>query len=137
MNQAFSTIAVFQYSSEAQVIKGRIEAEGIETFLMDNHTIDTDPLVSNAIGGVKLNVRKKNEAAAREVLESINRYSLTDEGQEIHCSRCESSKVELLTNVRDLRSLMFFLFFFLISALPIYVRYQYHCENCGNKYNLK
>lgn len=72
MNQAFSTIAVFQYSSEAQVIKGRFEAEGIEVFLMDNHTIDTDPLVSNAIGGVKLNVRKENEAAALEVMESIN-----------------------------------------------------------------
>ncbi len=53
-NEIFSTVAVFQYSSEAQIIKGRLESDGIEVFLADNLTIDTDPLVSNAIGGVKL-----------------------------------------------------------------------------------
>ncbi|NJW54799.1 DUF2007 domain-containing protein, partial [Salinimicrobium sp. CDJ15-91] len=59
MKEIFSTVAVFQYSAEAQIIKGRLESEGINSFLVDNHTIDTDPLVSNAIGGVKLKVQKE------------------------------------------------------------------------------
>ena len=54
MSETFKTIAKFQYSAEALIVKGRLEAEGIQVFLTDNHTIDTDPLVSNAIGGVKL-----------------------------------------------------------------------------------
>ena len=46
MSETFKTIARFQYSSEAQIIKGRLEADGIQVFLSDNLTIDTDPLVS-------------------------------------------------------------------------------------------
>ena len=56
MKDSFTTIAVFQYSAEAQIIKGRLEAENINVFLADEYTVDTDPLVSNAIGGVKLQV---------------------------------------------------------------------------------
>ncbi len=52
MENTFIKVASFQYSSEAMIIKGRLEAEGIEVFMKDNNTIDTDPLVSNAIGGV-------------------------------------------------------------------------------------
>ena len=38
---AFVTIAKYQYSSEAQIAKGRLEADGIDVFLADNLTIDT------------------------------------------------------------------------------------------------
>ncbi|GHA45115.1 hypothetical protein GCM10007103_27900 [Salinimicrobium marinum] len=137
MNEAFTTIAIFQYSSEALIVKGRFEAEGIETFLRDQHTIDTDPLVSNAIGGVKLNIRREDEAKALEVLESINRYSLDDTGVAITCPKCGSKKVDLQSNVKDVKSLMFFMFSFLLYVLPIYIKYEYRCENCKNKFNLK
>ena len=50
----FRKIASFQYSSEAIIYKGRLESEGIAVFMRDNFTIDTDPLVSNAVGGVKI-----------------------------------------------------------------------------------
>lgn len=137
MNETFSRVTVLQYSAEAQIIKGRLEAEGIEVFLADNHTIDTDPLVSNAIGGVKIFVRKENEKKALEVLESINKYSLNDEGVEILCPKCNSSKVEYMSNIRNLKSLFFFMFSFLLTVLPIYIKYEYRCENCKNKFNLK
>ena len=77
-DEIFSTVASFQYSSEAQIVKGRLEAEGIRVFLSDNLTIDTDPLVSNAIGGVKLKVRFEDEDDAISILKSINRYSIDD-----------------------------------------------------------
>ena len=51
-NDIFTKIGQYQYSSEAFIYKGKLEAEGIEVFVRDNHTVDTDPLVSNAIGGV-------------------------------------------------------------------------------------
>ncbi len=136
MNETFSKIAVFQYSSEAQIIKSRLEAEGIEVFLNDQFTVDTDPLVSNAIGGIKLNVWKEDEAEAMEILKSISEYSLDDDGHEIECPMCGSSKVELFTNVRGFKSLFFFLFSFLTTALPIYTRYEYRCETCKQKFNL-
>ena len=67
MEQLFTTIAVFTYCSEAKIIKGRLESEGIEVFLSDELTIDTDPLVSNAIGGVKLKVFTENVEKANKI----------------------------------------------------------------------
>lgn len=136
MKETFSKIAVFQYSSEAQIIKSRLEAEGIEVFLNDQFTVDTDPLVSNAIGGVKLKVWQEDEDKAREILKTISEYSLDDNGQELECPICGSSKVELFTNVRGFKSMFFFLFSFFTTALPIYTRYEYRCETCKQKFNL-
>jgi len=136
MKETFSKIAVFQYSSEAQIIKSRLEAEGIEVFLYDQFTVDTDPLVSNAIGGVKLKVWQEDEDKAMKILRSISDYSLDNNGHEIECPVCGSPKVELFTNVRGLKSMFFFLFSFLTTALPIYTRYEYRCETCKQKFNL-
>lgn len=137
MNDRFSTVEIFQYSAEAQIIKGRLEAEGIETFLVDNHTVDTDPLVSNAIGGVKLKVRREDENKALQVLESISKYSVDDEGEQITCPKCHGEKVELFTSVKSVKSFFFFCISFLVNVLPMHIRREYHCTTCNNKFELK
>src|SRR5690606_14859235 len=104
MKEKFSKIAVFQYSSEAQIVKSRLEAEGIQVFLYDQFTVDTDPLVSNAIGGVKLKVWAEDEAEALRILKSISEYSLDGTGQEIECPICGSQKTQLSTSVQDVKS---------------------------------
>jgi DNA-directed RNA polymerase subunit RPC12/RpoP len=136
MKETFSKIAVFQYSSEAQIIKSRLEAEGIEVFLNDQFTIETDPLVSNAIGGIKLKVWQEDEDKAREILKTISEYSLDDNGQEIECPVCGSYKVDLFSNVRGFKSMFYFLFSFFTAALPRSTRYEYRCETCKQKFNL-
>lgn len=136
MTEIFSTVGVFEYSAEAQIIKGRLEAEGIETYLADNHTIDTDPLVSNAIGGVKLKVRKEDEEKAIQVLASISKYSVDDEGRQITCPKCHSEKVQIFTSVKGVRSFFFFGLSFLTNALPIFIKREFHCESCNNKFKL-
>ena len=133
--ELFSTVAVFQYSSEAQIIKGRLEAEGIAVFLSDNLTIDTDPLVSNAIGGVKLRVQTIDKAAALAVLKSINRYSIDDEGKAMRCPNCKSEKVDYFTNVKDFKSLAHFIFGLVMGVFPFYTKYEYRCESCKTKFN--
>ena len=135
-DEIFSTVASFQYSSEAQIVKGRLEAEGIRVFLSDNLTIDTDPLVSNAIGGVKLKVRFEDEDDAISILKSINRYSIDDQGNEVVCPNCNSKKVDYFTNVKDFKSLISFLVGFIFGVLPFYTKYEYRCENCKNKFNI-
>src|SRR5690554_6280681 len=100
MTETFKTIARFQYSSEAQIIKGRLEAEGIDVFLSDYLTIDTDPLISNAIGGVKLKVYSYQSEEAINILESIRTYSIDDEGNSINCPNCQSQKIELFSTIK-------------------------------------
>lgn len=136
MKNTFSKIAVFTYSSEAQIIKSRLEAEGIEVFLFDQFTVDTDPLVSNAIGGIKLKVWAEDEERALKILETISEYSLDDQGLEIDCPICGSSRVELYKDVRDLKSFFVYIssFFRKKSAVPR--RYEYHCNYCKQNFDL-
>ncbi|MGS2763415.1 putative signal transducing protein [Sinomicrobium sp. M5D2P9] len=136
MRDTFITVATFQYSSEALVIKGRLEAEGVEVVMADHHTIDVDPLISNAIGGVKLKVRGEDRDKALRILKMIRKYSLDDEGNTIQCPNCNSDKVEYFTNVTDFKSFISFLFGFLFGALPFYVKYEYRCEVCKKKFNV-
>tara|TARA_R110001606_G_scaffold202278_1_gene350314 strand:- start:128 stop:541 length:414 start_codon:yes stop_codon:yes gene_type:complete len=137
MSDTFKTIARFQYSTEAQIIKGRLEAEGIQVFLSDNLTIDTDPLVSNAIGGVKLKVLSTDALKAQHILETIKKYSIDDEGDTINCPNCDSEKIDLFSTIKDAKSLFWFIFGVLFSSLPFYTRHKYKCEDCKTEFDLK
>ena len=137
MKDTFKTIARFQYSAEAQIIKGRLEAENIQVFLADNVTIDTDPLVSNAIGGVKLKVLSSQTEKAEEILNSIKKYSVDDDGEAINCPSCHNSKVELFSTIKDFKSLWAFIIGFLSGTLPFHAKYKYRCEYCKTEFDLK
>ena len=130
MENTFVTVARFQYSTEAQIIKGRLEADGIAVFLKDNITIDTDPLVSHAIGGIKLNVLAKDEVKAKAILESISAYALDDEGKAMVCPNCDSTQVSLYSTLKDFKSFFHFILGCITGTLPFSARYQYKCENC-------
>jgi Putative prokaryotic signal transducing protein len=137
MQDTFVTIARYPYSTEAQIVKGRLEADGIEVFLRDNITIDTDPLVSQAIGGVKLKVLAKDEKAAREILDSIKSYSIDDDGKPVTCPNCNNQHVSLYSTITDLKSFMSFFIGFLFGTLPFSTRYQYKCEDCKVDFPVK
>ncbi|WP_417196970.1 DUF2007 domain-containing protein [Bizionia sp.] len=137
MEDTFKTITVFQYTTEAEIIKGRLEAEGIEVFLTDYTTIDTNPIVSNAIGGVKLKVYTEQEAEAIAILKSISSYSLDDDGHAIHCPNCQETKIELFSTIKDLKSFMAFLVGFVFGTLPFHTRYNYRCEHCKTEFPLE
>lgn len=136
MSDTFKTIARFQYSTEAQIIKGRLEAEGIPVFLFDHLTIDTDPLVSNAIGGVKLKVLAHDALKAQYILNSIHKYSLDDSGNPIYCPNCKSEAINLFSTIKDLKSFLAFLFGFISGTLPFYFKDKYKCEACHHEFNI-
>jgi len=137
MSQIFKTIAKFQYSAEAQIIKGRLESEGIQAFLSDNITIDTDPLVSNAIGGVKLKVLATDALEAQHILDSIKKYSIDDEGNPVQCPQCDSEEVAMFSTIKDFKSFFAFLFGFLFGTLPFYSKDKYKCDNCNTEFDIK
>lgn len=137
MSNTFKTIARFQYSTEAQIIKGRLEADGIQVFLSDNLTIDTDPLVSNAIGGVKLKVLSQDALKAQHILDSIKKYSIDDDGNTINCPNCDSKNVELFSTIKDAKSLFWFIFGVLFSSLPFYTKHKYRCDVCKTEFDIK
>lgn len=136
-SEKFKKVATYQYSSEAIIFKGKLESEGIEVFMRDNLTIDTDPLVSNAIGGVKLYVASADYQRAIAILDEISKYTLNNEGELISCPNCKEKKIQLLSVVDDAKSFFSMLLALLFAVLPFYVKRKYKCDACGYQFEVK
>lgn len=137
MNKSLVLIATYTYSSEALIVKGKLESEGIVVYMFDNVTIDTDPLVSNAIGGVKLLVDKENEEKAIEILNQISKYSMSNNGTLIKCPYCREQKAQMITSLSNAKSIFAFITSLFFAVLPFYTKYTYKCNNCNKEFNIK
>lgn len=126
----FQKIATFQYSSEAIIFKGKLESEGIEVFMRDNNTVDSNPLYSNAVGGVKLFVKNDDFDKATDIFSNISQYSLDDNKKLIKCPKCGAEQIDMVTSIKDLKSFLVFLFSVFLIAIPFYSKHKYKCDNC-------
>lgn len=133
---SLATIATFSYPTQAHILRTRLEAEGIETFIADELTITGNWLYSNAVGGVKLQVRESDMARAREILnqESVSAEmtdaELDDEEQQWVCPRCQSPRVHYEKyHIR----LVFLSWLILHFPIPILKR-KWRCTDCGHEW---
>lgn len=134
MKEDFKLVKSYQYSSEAQIFCGKLESEGIEVYLRDNHIVDSNPIWSNAVGGVKLFVKEEDFKKANEILSAVSRYSLDEKNNLIKCPNCGAEKVEMITSIRDARSLIAFVFSLLFGVIPFYSKYRYKCSYCKTEF---
>ncbi len=67
LEQLITIITVF-HPQQLAIIRAHLEAEGIECFIQDELTIQVNPFYSNAIGGVKLQIRESDKERASEIL---------------------------------------------------------------------
>ncbi|NUQ24846.1 MAG: hypothetical protein HUU34_12915 [Saprospiraceae bacterium] len=75
-------IASFAYPTDPVYILlvARLRHEGIEHAMADEITINADPLLSQAIGGVKVKVDPADAVRAREIYEAILQEQQQDDG---------------------------------------------------------
>ncbi len=121
MEEKFSTIAAFDYPADVQIIKGRLESEGIPVFLKDENTLNSDPIISNAIGGVKLQVYTKDKERALKIYNEIRAYAIDNQGSPIVCPNCKAKKSEVYYGRKGLFYKLF----------PFFEKRKYKCLNCG------
>ena len=121
MNDNYTILDVFEYSAEASVMKAKLDSEGIKTMFMDEKTIDSDPLLSQAIGGVKLLVLKEHLAKAIEIYNEIRTYVKKENGEDMICPSCQSNWI-LVAPLR--RKNIFFMLF------PFFERKRHICNKC-------
>lgn len=120
MEEKFYTLASFEYVADVQIVKGKLESEGIAVFLRDENTLNSDPLISNAIGGVKLQVYTKDVERAKEIYNQIRAYALDDFGQPIVCPNCKAQKSEAYYERKGIFYKLF----------PFFEKRKYKCLNC-------
>lgn len=136
MEDVFELIGSYQYSSEAIIIKGKLESEGVKVFMRDNNTVDANPLYSNAVGGVKLFVNNNDYLKAKDIISQVSPYSLDDNSKLLKCPNCEAEQIDMVTSVKDLKSLFTFIFSTLfLGTLPFYSKHKYKCNKCNFEFN--
>jgi Putative prokaryotic signal transducing protein len=68
MSDDFVTVCTSQFASEAESVKLLLEQEGIETFIADANLVNTNWFLGPAVGYIKVQVPRSQEAAALEIL---------------------------------------------------------------------
>ncbi|RZJ73291.1 DUF2007 domain-containing protein [Flavobacterium sp.] len=133
----FAFLSSYTYSSEAQIFKGLLESRGIDVFVRDNHTVDADPLVSNAVGGVKLFVKSEDFESAKAVLSEVTQFSIDENGEQVECPKCHEHKVEMVTSAREKKTLLALIGSALLGGLPLYANHHYKCSVCGHEFGME
>lgn len=121
MKEEFYILGAFEYAADVQVIKSKLESEGIPVFLRDENILNTDPLISSAIGGVKLSVYTRDKARAMEIYNEIRAYAQDEQGRPITCPNCKAQRSEVYFSRKTLIHKLF----------PFLEERKYRCTKCG------
>ena len=124
------TIARFSHPEEAHIVSARLESEGIWSFVADEFTVKANWLYSNAIGGVRLQVKESDVAVARKILSSTEPDATLTSGTGQKCPRCGSS---------DIKYGLFYLSPLFLSWLLLdfplpFIKRKWSCNNCGYRW---
>ena len=71
MNNELVTIEKYQFLPQAESARIAMRSEGIDAFLADAETVNTDWMLGNAVGYIKLQVRQSQADAALAILDQM------------------------------------------------------------------
>lgn len=126
----FIQIRSFDNYIEANLVLGMLQENGINCHLKDENTITIDPLLSPAIGGMKLMVYESQAERAKEILtEAEKEYVST-----IPCTKCGEKKIVVKEFVDKPKNFLAALKSQLLIGQTTPVIKYYCCENCGTVY---
>lgn len=118
---------VYSNYIDANIIMGRLEEEGINCWLKDENTVTIDPILTNAVGGIKLMVAEPQAERAFELLREFR----NEQQSILKCPRCGSTNVEFVTTPRKASNWIGVIVGFLFTNFALSADKVYHCFNCG------
>jgi DNA-directed RNA polymerase subunit RPC12/RpoP len=115
----------------ANITCNMLQHAGIECYIRDENTILSDPLLSNAIGGIKLEVNETQFTEAREILKQAEATYL----DELTCPYCKTKGLFAEEKVDTPRSVWGVLKNKLLyGQTNLYSKY-YRCKTCKSQIN--
>jgi hypothetical protein len=126
------TVRRYRDLAEAYVGRSLLESAGVPAWIADENLVRMDWFYSNLVGGMRLQVDERDEAAAREILEAGGPGTITYGQEESYvqptCPKCGSAEITLGGGTERGRSLVALY----VLAIPVPPREAaWHCEACG------
>lgn len=129
------TLRRYRDLTEASVARSLLESNGIHTWVADENLVRMDWFYSNLVGGMRLQVDQRDEAAALEVLEKsfpgTIEYSEEEAYVQPTCPKCGSAEISLIGTEDGPPSLA--AVYLAPRPLPP-GETAWHCEACGARW---
>jgi hypothetical protein len=122
----FVTVRTFNNYFSANILLSKLQDGGLRCFLKDEFTVTVDPILANAIGGIKLMVNKNDEAEVFEILKHFDE----DYRRNAICPRCGSNNIELVPK-RNSANMLAAILSWLFSSYAVSAENIYQCSVCG------
>lgn len=129
------TIATYNNAITANIHRGRLEAEAVPATLANEQYVIANWMMSNALGGIQLQVPATYAQAARDILKEIDNgeHILTEDDNVdvLTCPSCHSDNVKRRQEFWKISLLAFHLF-----AIPSpFSQYDYRCKSCKHQWS--
>ncbi|MBS4066298.1 MAG: DUF2007 domain-containing protein [Chitinophagaceae bacterium] len=115
---------------DAHLCQMHLQEEGINCWLKDENTVTIDPILTNAIGGIKLMVHESQVERAKELLRIMH----NKEHQAIECPNCRSHNVEYIVTNRKASNWLSAITTFVLGDFAMAPHKVYHCFDCGHEF---
>ncbi len=119
-------LRTFDNYFSANILLTKLRDSGIECYLKDEYTVTIDPLLSNAIGGIKLVVKKQNAPEARAMLRDFD----TEYQQNSICPNCGTPGLTLMPK-RTAENMVTAIASWLFASYAVSAENIYKCDKCG------
>jgi Putative prokaryotic signal transducing protein len=128
----FIVINAYTNYVEAHIARGVLEEEGIESWLKDENTVTIDPILTNAIGGIKLMVESSQAQRAVDILLRLRNEAKA----KVTCPKCGSHNTEEVSTPRKASNWLTALSTFFLSSFSVAPDKVNHCFDCGCEFEI-
>lgn len=123
----FVPLRTFDNYIEANIVMNMLVASGINAHLKDEHTVTIDPLLSPALGGIKLMVYYSQAERAWELLDDAEHQYL----KRIPCPVCKAHALQTISVTKKYKCRLSAIINMLLSGKSVELVKMYQCTNCG------
>jgi hypothetical protein len=119
------TLKSFDNYFSANIILTKLQDAGINCYLKDEYTVTIDPILSNAIGGIKLTVNLDDVPIASKLLEQFEEEYL----RSVECPQCNGNNISLISRPGT-GNFITAILTWLFTSYAVAPEKIYQCQDC-------
>jgi len=126
----FIPVKTFDSYITANIWLGRLQDQEIDCYLKDEYTVTIDPILSNAIGGIKLCISSEQLEKGMDLIRQFE----AENKQALQCPACNSMNVEYVTKPGNPIAWLGAIATWLLGSYALSANQVYHCFDCRHDF---
>ena len=124
------TVATFIRSEDAHLMRIKLEGHDIPAAVLDDLTASVMPHMTNAIGGIRVQVPDEHFSKAQQILREDQPLS-ADLREDLICPSCGSSDIAQALHEKRSYLASFLILFLVMLPFPL-IKRHYQCNECNH-----